>query len=121
MGRRFENAFVPPTPSPEATRCSIPNEIEPRPVGRACALRLGLPVVLPEWIRECAAAGRVVALREVHMLPALAGVKLRCGGAAISASDGDAIRAAVEAAGGQLVEAAGEPCTHVVRSSRSDS
>ena len=91
--------------------------VSPRSAKLACALRLGLPVVLPQWVHDCAHAGRVVALRELHMLPPLAGVKLQCGGAAISASDHDAIRAAVEGAGG-LCAAPGEACTHLMLATR---
>ncbi|KAL3895167.1 MAG: hypothetical protein SGPRY_013588 [Prymnesium sp.] len=118
LGRRvaYEGDLTDQTTHLVATR------VTPRSAKLGCAMRLGLPLVVPAWIHESARAGRILMIEERHILPPLAGVVIRPGSLSISPSDTEAIRAAVEAAGGTYASAGGggEKCTHRLLTAGSD-
>ncbi|KAL1504949.1 hypothetical protein AB1Y20_008716 [Prymnesium parvum] len=95
----------------------IADRVTPRSAKLSCALRLGLPVVIPDWVHACAKMGGIIPLDESHMLPPLSGVVLRCASTSVSTSDIEAIKAAVEGAGGRYA-GVDEACTHQLLASR---
>ena len=58
----------------------VATKIHPRSAKLACALKLGLPIVLPQWVYASGAAGEPLPLGPHHVPPALSGVVLAVGG-----------------------------------------
>ena len=79
------------------------------------ARRLGLPIARPDWVAASAACGtELLPLGEEHLLQPLAGVVLFAIGMAYSAVDRNAIRRAIEAAGGVFSPHLDDRVTHIV-------
>ena len=58
----------------------VATKIHPRSAKLACALKLGLPIVLPQWVHASGTAGEPLPLGPHHVPPALSGVVLAVGG-----------------------------------------
>jgi len=93
----------------------VARSVTPRSAKLACARRLGLPVVLPEWVHDSAAAGRQLPLDE-GLVPALAGVVLCVSGDRFTPTQREQIQRAVELSGGRYSTQLDSTCTHLVTS-----
>ena len=60
----------------------VATKIHPRSAKLACALKLGLPIVLPQWVHASGTAGEPLPLGPHHVPPALSGVVLAAAAAA---------------------------------------
>ena len=93
----------------------VATKIHPRSAKLACALKLGLPIVLPQWVYASGAAGEPLPLGPHHVPPALSGVVLAVHGHhRLAEADARAAAGLVQSAGGRFSVAIDETVTHVL-------
>ena len=92
----------------------VATKIHPRSAKLACALKLGLPIVLPQWVHASGAAGEPLPLGPHHVPPALSA---SCSPSTATTASPRRTRAAaglVQSAGGRFSVAIDETVTHVL-------